>query len=375
MVGKKLYIIAGEASGDLHGSNLIKALFEKEPTLKIRAWGGDKMQAAGAEVVKHYRDLAFMGFIEVLLHLRTILQNLTFCKDDILAFKPDALVLIDYPGFNMRIAKWAKRKGIPVLYYISPQVWAWKKNRVFTLKKTVDRMFVILPFEKQFYQHYEMDVQYVGHPLLDEISAYRKKAPTRAEFLKKNNLPDIPIIALLPGSRRQEIQNMLPLMAQVIPRFPDYHFVIGGAETIPEELYTPALKHSNVTLIIHQTYDLFNHADAGLITSGTATLEAALFGLPEVVCYKGSAISIAIARRLVDIKFISLVNLIMDREIVKELIQNDLTVKNINIELEKILDPGHRQKLLDDYSLLIELLGGKGASEKVANSVLKTIFQ
>ena len=373
MAAKKLYIIAGEASGDLHGSNLIKALFNAEPDLDIRAWGGDWMEQAGATIVKHYKDLAFMGFLEVVMNLRTILNNLKFCKKDIEDFNPDAIILIDYPGFNMRIAEWAHQKGIKVLYYISPQVWAWKKNRVFKIKNTVDQMYVILPFEKAFYAQYDVDVEFVGHPLLDEIEEYKKTAISLVDFKAKNNLPEKPIIALMPGSRKQEISQMLPKMLNVVSHFPDHQFVIGASISIGDEFYDPFLNNDQVSLVRHQTYDLFNLSDAGLVTSGTATLEAAIFGMPEVVCYRGSAISIAIARRLIKIKFISLVNLIMDKEVVKELIQSDLNTKNLVNQLKLILNPVYTQKLDQNYNELRQKLGGSGASEKVANAMLKTL--
>lgn len=373
MAAKKLYIIAGEASGDLHGSNLIKALHRQQPDVDIRAWGGDWMEQAGATIVKHYKDLAFMGFVEVLMNLRTILNNLKFCKTDIENFNPDAIILIDYPGFNMRIAEWAHQKGIKVLYYISPQVWAWKKNRVFKIKNTVDQMYVILPFEKDFYAKYDVDVEFVGHPLLDEIEEYKKTAISLSDFKAKNKLPEQPIIALMPGSRKQEISQMLPKMLSVVNQFPNHQFVIGASISISDEFYQPFLIDEKVSIVRHQTYDLFNLADAGLVTSGTATLEAAIFGMPEVVCYRGSAISIAIARRLIKIKFISLVNLIMDKEVVKELIQSGLNTENLVNQLKLILNPVYIQKLEQNYIELRQKLGGSGASEKVANAMLKTL--
>jgi lipid-A-disaccharide synthase len=375
MKSKKLYIIAGEASGDLHGSNLIKALLKENPDLEIRAWGGDWMEQAGAKIVKHYKDLAFMGFIEVIMNLPTILKNLRFCKADIEHFDPDALILIDYPGFNMRIAEWAHKRGIKVLYYISPQIWAWKKNRVYKIKKTVDKMYVILPFEKAFYAKYDVDVEFMGHPLLDEIEEYKKTAISLNDFISNNNLSEAPIIALLPGSRKQEISQMLPKMLSVVEYFPDYQFVIGASTSISDDFYHPFIIDKNVSIIREQTYNLFNLSVAGLVTSGTATLEAALFGLPEVVCYHGSAISIAIARRLIKIEYISLVNLIMDKEVVKELIQTDLTTKNLVDQLKLILNPVYTEKLHQNYDQLRNQLGGSGASEKVAKAMLKTINQ
>jgi lipid-A-disaccharide synthase len=373
MAAKRLYIIAGEASGDLHGSNLVKALYKSNPDLEIRAWGGDWMEEAGATIAKHYKDLAFMGFLEVLMNLRTILSNLKFCKSDIEKFNPDAIILIDYPGFNMRIAEWAHKKGIKVLYYISPQVWAWKKNRVFKLKKTVDKLYVILPFEKEFYAKYNVDVEFVGHPLLDEIEEYKKTAISLEDFKTKNNLSQKPIIALMPGSRKQEISQMLPKMLSVVNQFPEYQFVIGASISISDEFYEPFLIDERVSFVRSQTYDLFNLAKAGLVTSGTATLEAAIFGMPEVVCYRGSAISVAIARQLINIKFISLVNLIMDKEVVKELVQSDLNTENLVNQLKLILNPVYTQKLEQNYSELRQKLGGSGASEKVASAMLKTL--
>ena len=375
MKSKKLYIIAGEASGDLHGSNLIKSLHKQEDNLEIRAWGGDLMEKAGATLVKHYKELAFMGFVEVIMNLRTILKNLKSCKSDIDSFNPDAIILIDYPGFNMRIAEWAHQKGIKVLYYISPQIWAWKKNRVFKIKKTVDKMFVILPFEKAFYADYNVDVDFVGHPLLDEIAEYQKTAINEGEFRTKNGLSESPIIALLPGSRKQEISKMLPKMLSVVSDFSEYQFVIGASSSIDDQFYNEFLNTKNVSIIRNQTYDLFNLAKAGLVTSGTATLEAAIFGMPEVVCYSGNAVSIAIARKLINIKFISLVNLIMDREVVKELIQSDLNKSNLTSELKLILNSDFSNKMKDDYSQLYKKLGGVGASDKVAIAMLKTISQ
>jgi len=372
-MNKRLYIIAGEASGDLHGANLIKAMTTIDPKLDIRAWGGDKMEDAGATLVKHYRDLAFMGFIEVLMNIRTILKNLRFCKEDILAFKPDALILIDYPGFNMRIADWAHENSIKVLYYISPQIWAWKRNRVFKLKKTVDKMFVILPFEKDFYQKYGMDVEFVGHPLMDEIANFKTQARSLPKFLEDNQLNDKPIIAVVPGSRKQEISKILPEMLNLIPRFPDHQFVIAAAPSIEDSFYTSLIKGIEVSIIRNQTYPLYYHASAGLVASGTATLEAAIFALPEVVCYKGSSISIMIARSVIKVKYISLVNLIMDKEIVKELIQHDLNTNELEIELKKLLDTNYRDGLLLEYKVLQEKLGGVGASSHAANAMLKSL--
>lgn len=372
-MGKRLYIIAGEASGDLHGSNLIKELIKQDNDLDIRAWGGDKMEEAGATLVKHYRDLAFMGFVEVLMNLRAIINNLKFCKEDILQFKPDALILIDYPGFNMRIASWAHEQGIKVLYYISPQIWAWKKNRVFKLKKTVDKMFVILPFEKAFYKDYDMDVDFVGHPLMDEIEEFKNDARTFETFSKDNELSGKPIIAIIPGSRKQEISKMLPDMCALVSKFPEYQFVIAAAPSIDDSYYSSILNGEKVAIVRNQTYPLFYHASAGMVASGTATLEAAIFGMPEVVCYKGSPISVMIARSVIKVKYISLVNLIMDKELVVELIQNDMTTSNLYKQLQHLLDPKYKTKLDEGYTELRKLLGGIGASRKAANAMLKSL--
>lgn len=366
----KYYIISGEASGDLHGANLIKAIKRKDPQAEIRAWGGDLMQAAGATLVKHYRDLAFMGFVEVLRNLRTIFSNIDFCKKDILAFQPDVLILIDYPGFNLRIAEWAKKNAVRVFYYISPQIWAWHTSRVHKIKRDVERMFVILPFEPEFYARYQYPVDFVGHPLLDVIA----NRPLNPEFLSKNGLSGKPLVALLPGSRRQEIAKMLPVMLSVVPMFPDCQFAIAGAPSIPDSYYRQwidALPPSaTVRLIPNQTYDLLQHAKAALVTSGTATLETALFGVPEVVCYKGNPLSYFIARRLVSVKYISLVNLIADRPIVRELIQNELNTQNLQQELEKLLDPDQVAPILEGYAYLREQLGHAGASERTAQKIV-----
>lgn len=369
----KLYIIAGEASGDLHGSNLIKALKTKEADLDIHCWGGELMENAGATLVKHYRDLAFMGFAEVIANLGTILKNIKFCKENIEEFAPDALVLIDYPGFNMRIAEWAHEKGIKVFYYISPQIWAWKQNRVHKIKRVVDRMHVILPFEKPFYDKFDYDVEFVGHPLLDEIIGNtNSENDEAASFRKEFSLDDRPIITLAPGSRKQEISRMLPVMNEVAKRFPDYQFVIAGAPSQLVEFYQE-FADSDLKIIHGRTYDLFQHSIAGLVTSGTATLEAALFRLPQVVCYKAGWISYWIARQLVKLKYISLVNLIMDQQIVTELIQHDMNADRVESELKAILSEKVRLKMKQDYDQLHTLLGGPGASERTAASMLKIL--
>ena len=365
----KYYIISGEASGDMHGANLVHELKKRDSNIELRGWGGDKMQAEGVKIVKHYRELAFMGFAEVLMNLRTILKNLKNCKKDILEFKPDGVILIDYPGFNLRIAEFLHENGIKVFYYISPQIWAWKQNRVHKIKKVVDKMFVILPFEKPFYKKFNIEVDFVGNPLLDEIDKFKKEYQEE-DFRKNNKLDEKPIIALLPGSRTQEIKTKLPKMLSVIPQFPDYQFVIGGAPSQNEELYEGIIGNNpSVSLVFGKTYPLLLNSHAGLITSGTATLETALFKLPQVVCYKANPISYQIAKRLVKIKFISLVNLIMDKEIVRELIQKDLSTENLTSELNKICEGDSRKELLDNYDKLIHKLGGVGASANVAQHI------
>ncbi len=368
----KYYIIAGEASGDLHGSNLMKALYKEDTAAEIRFWGGDLMQNVGGTLVKHYRELAFMGFIEVLANLKTILNNIKFCKNDIEAFQPDVIIFIDYPGFNMRIATWAKEKGIPTHYYISPQIWAWKENRIKAIKRDVDFMYVILPFEKDFYENkHNYAVDFVGHPLIDAIN--NRNAVNEPEFRKEYQLDEKPIIALLPGSRKQEINTKLKIMVSVVKDFPEYQFVIAGAPSQDFELYKPYLENKNVHFISNRTYDLLSVSHAALVTSGTATLETALFKVPEVVCYKGSWISYQIAKRIITLKFISLVNLIMDKEVVKELIQGELNTKNLKVELSKILEGINRKKILENYTVLEEKLGGTGASEKTAQLIVSRI--
>ncbi len=362
----RYYIIAGEASGDLHGSNLVKEIKKNDSNAVIRCWGGDMMQQAGAELVKHYRDLAFMGFIEVIKNLPAIMKNLKFCKEDILAFKPDVLVLIDYPGFNLRIAEWAKQQQLKVAYYISPQVWAWKENRVKKIKTSVDKMLVILPFEKSFYKKWNYDVTYVGHPLIEVIEK-EKAQPITASFSNK------PIIALLPGSRKQEITIKLPIMLQVCKNFPDYQFIVAKAPGLDPAFYDTLLQpYNNVSYVSGQTYALLKQAKAALVTSGTATLETALFGVPEVVCYKGSNVSYQIGKRLIKVKYISLVNLIMDKLVVKELIQNDLTPANLQKELNDLLNnPERIAQLKKDYDLLKLVLseGGMASANAAGNIV------
>ncbi len=395
----KYYIIAGEASGDLHGSNLIKELKKLDAIATIRCWGGDKMQQAGGELVKHYRELAFMGFWEVLKNISTILRNLQFCKKDIEQFQPDTLILIDYPGFNLRIAKWAKQKGLRIIYYISPQVWAWKENRVKMMKATIDKMIVILPFEKDYFKNkWNWDVEYVGHPLVEvvdefrvgsresgvrsqesgvgsqesEVSVSKSRLRTNDSELRTQNselrTSDSKLIALLPGSRKQEISKKLPVMLEASKAFPNYQFIVAKAPGVNDDFYSSLLNsYSNVSAVSGKTYDLLMQARAALVTSGTATLETALFGVPEVVCYKGSFLSYEIGRRLVKVKYISLVNLIMDKLVVKELIQHDMNMKNLKHELQELLTNGQRiLQLKKDYADLKNILSEKGNASATA---------
>jgi lipid-A-disaccharide synthase len=362
----KFYVIAGEASGDLHGSNLLKALQKADPQAQCRCWGGDLMQAAGGELVKHYRDLAFMGFAEVVKNLPTILGNLNWCKKDILQWQPDVLVLVDYPGFNLRIAEWAKAQGFRVVYYIAPQVWAWKPGRVKKMKQCIDLMLCILPFEtKYFRDNWNWETHYVGHPLVEAIAQFRASTPS-VETIPSN------CIALLPGSRKQEIDLKLPLMLAMAAQFPQEVFVVAQAPGQEADFYAPFLAaHPNVQLVNNKTYAILTRAKAALVTSGTATLETALFGVPEVVCYKGSAISYAIAKRLIKIKYISLVNLIMDQELVKELIQDQLTVPQLVQALQTILADEAREKLAQGFAQLQnKLQAGGDASKQAAEKIM-----
>ncbi|MFN0215224.1 MAG: lipid-A-disaccharide synthase [Saprospiraceae bacterium] len=364
----RLYLIAGEASGDLHGANLLKALYRQQPQLLCRAWGGDLMQNAGATLVKHYRDLAFMGFVEVVKNLRTILANISFCKRDIIEFKPDALVLIDYPGFNLRIARWAKEQGIPVVYYITPQLWAWHASRAHAIRRDVDKLLVILPFEQEFFKKYDIEAKFVGHPLLDEMLNAGLIPDGRSESIGPSITRQI---ALLPGSRKQELSRILPRMLEVTQDFPGYQFVVAGTASLPKEYYQSLLKnYPNVKLEIGQTYEVLRCSQAALVKSGTSTLETALLNVPQVVCYAGNWLSYQIAKRLVKVKYISLVNLIIDRPIVRELIQDELNRKNLREALADILDSTKSKILQTSYTELRERLGGGGASERAAKEIL-----
>lgn len=361
----KYYIIAGEASGDLHGSNLIKELKKQDPNADIRCWGGDKMATAGGVVVKHIKDLAFMGFFEVLKHLPTILNNIAFCKKDILAYQPDVVILIDYPGFNFRLFKFLKENKLKIFYYISPQLWAWKTGRVYKVKEYVDRMFVIFPFEKEFYERYGVKVDFVGHPLLDELKGLENKPPSSDK-----------LIALLPGSRKQEISYLLPEYLKVIPEFPEYKFVITGLSQIGEDFYKNIIGNAKCELVMDKTYDTLKQSTAAIVTSGTATLETALHNVPEVICYKGSWVSYYIAKSLIKgISYICIVNLICDERIVEELIQADVNKDRLVLELRKLLTTEGRTTMFEGYERLRHKLGDAGASERTATLMLQYLKQ
>ncbi|WP_299624011.1 lipid-A-disaccharide synthase [uncultured Tenacibaculum sp.] len=365
----KYYIVAGEASGDLHGSNLMKEIFKQDKSAQIRFWGGDLMQQVGGELVVHYNERSFMGFIEPLLNIRKILGFFKKCKQDITSFQPDVVIFIDNSGFNLPIAKWAKEEGFRTNYYISPQVWASRASRVKAIKRDVDQMFVILPFEKDFYKKYNYEVEFVGHPLIDGIVG--REQVDEQEFRNEHNLGTKEIIALLPGSRKQEITKMLTTMLKMVDKFPDYQFVVAGAPSKTEAFYQSFLQGKNVKFISNKTYDLLSISHAALVTSGTATLETALFKVPQVVCYKGSWLSYQIAKRIITLEYISLVNLIMDRPVVKELIQNEFNESNLEQELQLLLNGEKRKEFFLDYFDLEEKLGGKGASKKAAHSIIK----
>lgn len=369
----RYYVIAGEASGDLHAARLIAELKKLDSNGHFRGWGGEKMESQGLTLVKHYRDLAFMGFTEVLLNIRTIYKNLNFCKKEILDYNPDVLILVDYPGFNLRIAEFASKAGIKVFYYISPQVWAWKKGRIKQIEAFVDRLYVILPFEKQFYHDHGIDVDFAGHPLLDYISSFVPE--DEKGFRDRFNLGSNPLVAILPGSRKQEVKRMLPIMLEAASSFKDYTFVMGAAPGLDDVFFKPWLNQfPNVKVVRDATYTLLTYSHAAMVTSGTASLETALFSVPEVICYKGGWISYFIARMLIKIKFIGLANLIMDKGIVREMIQGELTVKELKNELDKLInDEVYRDRLKNDYSELKQTLGGPGASERTAQLMFERL--
>ncbi|MBR1792613.1 MAG: lipid-A-disaccharide synthase [Bacteroidales bacterium] len=380
----KYYIIAGEASGDLHGANLMKSLMRHDPYCSIRFWGGDAMRSVGGTCMRHIRDLAIMGFIEVVRHLRTVIGNLRFCKSDISRFCPDAIIYIDYPGFNLKIAKWAHKQGYRNFHYISPQLWAWKKGRLRTMKRDLDALYYILPFEQDFYAQNEMpQAHFVGHPLLDAISDLSKQKLKTNNFQAntQNTTHDSrPIIALLPGSRKQEISKVLPDMVELASRHPEYRFVVAGMNLIGQSFYetyiSPTRGEASIEVVFDQTYALLSQAHAAIVCSGTATLETALFNVPQVVCYKANGLSIGIARMFVGkrVKYISLVNLIADKPIVTELIQTDMTKQRLEQEFQLIAsNETHRQAMKEGYAEVHQLLGGPGASERTAQMIIKAI--
>ncbi|MFW5700161.1 MAG: lipid-A-disaccharide synthase [Cyclobacteriaceae bacterium] len=364
----KYYLIAGERSGDMHAANLIKKLIIEDPRSQFRGFGGQKMREAGAEITIDYRELAVMGFVEVVLSLRKILNYLKLCQQDILKYQPNVLILVDYPGFNLRMAKWARKKGLKVFYYISPKIWAWNTGRAKIIKDNVDHMFSILPFEKDFYRQFDFDVDYIGNPVADAVYSFK---PDDA-FVIKTKLPkDKFIVALLPGSRKQELQNMLPLMLQVCQLFPDFHFVIAAINDMDQHFYQPFAKLENTSIVYEQTYDLLARANAAIVTSGTATLETALFEVPQLVIYRTSWFTYQIGKKLIKIPYISLVNLIANRMVVKELIQNEMTVENIKKELHLIIEnKAYRKKMLFSYEQIKNTLGFENTAEKAATLMI-----
>jgi lipid-A-disaccharide synthase len=365
----RYYIIAGEASGDLHGSALIRALQRIDNGAEFRFWGGDLMLAAGGTMVRHISKTNFMGFWEVLMNIRTVFENLRMCKKDLARYNPDGLILIDYPGFNMRIARFASKLGIKVFYFISPKVWAWNQSRVYDIKKYVDHMLTIFPFETDFYRSFGYEVDYIGNPLIDAIEERTDPDESFSGFINKNNLQDRPVIAILPGSRLHEIDNCLPIMLSVTGHYKDYQFVIAGAPSVDPGVYA-RYTGCNIPVIFDQTYQLLKHSVASIIVSGTATLEAALLQVPMVVCYRGSLISYHIARYFIKVRYISLVNLIMGREIVKELIQNDFNRTSVKAELDKLInDQKYRTRMLENLKILRSLLGEPGAAERAADKI------
>lgn len=366
----RYYIIAGEASGDLHGSNLIKGMKEVDKEAEFRFWGGNKMENEGGELAKHYADYSIMGFWEVFTKAGKILSTLRECKNDMVKYNPDVLILIDFPGFNLQMAKFAKKNNISVFYYISPKIWAWKESRIKKIKAYVDRMFVIFPFEKDFYKKHDYEVDFYGNPLIDAIDNKLNNRPSLDWFIRENNLDNRPLIAVLPGSRKQEIDRNLSVMLEVVHDFPDHQFVIAGAPSIKPEYYDNYLIAENIKIVFDKTYDLLSNAKAGIITSGTATLEAALFGVPQAVCYKAHPVSYMIAKSFVKVPYISLVNLNMNKEVVKEFIQGNMTPRNIKDELYKLLyDRKYIASIKGEYENLRQVLGGKGASERIAKAM------
>lgn len=370
----RYFIVAGEASGDLHGSNLIKSILEEDKDAGIVCWGGDLMEAAGAKLLMHYRNTAFMGFLVILKNLKAVLINISLCKNQVAEYKPDVLILIDYPAFNLRIAKSAKQSGIKVFYYISPKFWAWREKRVMKVKKWVDRMFIIFPFETEFYRKYNINVEYRGNPLVDEIESRLGSLPEKKEIIDMLQLTGKPVIGILPGSRKDEIRSMLPQIIKIVSDFPGYHFVIAGVRNIPEKIYTEITGNAPVKIVNDKTYELLKVSEAAIVKSGTSTLETALFNIPQVVCYKGDFFSMLIALILIKVKFVSLVNLIAGSEIVKELLGYKLNRKNLAKELSLIIEGGpKRERMLSDYQILMEKLGPAGASGRIAKAIVSEL--
>jgi lipid-A-disaccharide synthase len=370
----RYFIIAGEQSGDLHGSNLVKELKEHDSKAEVFCWGGDLLESAGAKILKNYKELAFMGFVAVVKNLGTISKNIKLCKKQISEIKPDVVIFIDYPGFNLRIAEWAKKEGFRTFYYISPKLWAWNEGRVSIIKKYIDRMYIIFPFEVAFYKKHGITVEYLGNPLVDETEKRISLFPSKTDIRKNNGIDEKPVIALLAGSRKHEIELVLPQMLKIIRYFPDYQFILAGVKNISDELYKKIIGNAPVKLVKEKTYEVLHIADAALVTSGTATLEAAIMGTPQVVCYKGDFFSMLIAWMVIKVKYISLVNLIMESEVIRELVQYDLTEQNLLKELKSLLQGGERRKqILADYKLLKEKIGPSGASGRVAAEMVKKI--
>jgi lipid-A-disaccharide synthase len=370
----KYFIIAGEPSGDLHGSNLVRNLFRSDPAAEVSCWGGEMMKDAGALLLKHYRETAFMGAWEVLVNIRKVRANFSDCRRQIAEMGPDVVILIDYPGFNLRIARYVKGLGIKVYYYIAPKIWAWREGRVKLIKEFVDRLYIIFPFEISFFESHGYKAHYLGNPLIDEVEAYRGKKTDQASLMASLGLEDKPVIALLAGSRQQELRHILPVMVSVAASFPDYQFVIAAMEHLPEEIYTDIAGSMPVRIIRNRTYDILSVSEAALVASGTATLEAALFNVPQVVCYRTSAVTYRLAKLVIKVRFISLANLIMDREIVRELVQNDLNQQTLHRELLNIIRSGYRHEIIKgDYARLREVLGGSGASLRIASEIAESL--
>ncbi|HNR42925.1 MAG TPA: lipid-A-disaccharide synthase [Bacteroidales bacterium] len=370
----RYFIIAGEKSGDLHGANLVRELIKADPAAEVECWGGDLMEASGAKLLMHYKNTAYMGFVEVLKNLRGIRKNISLCKSQIISSGPDLLILIDYPGFNLRIAEWAKKSGFRVFYYISPKLWAWNEKRVKKVKKYVDRMYIIFPFEETFYDKHNIRAIYCGNPLLDETEVKLTSLPDKDKCKRSLGLDDRPVIALLAGSRKSEVKHILPKMLEVIPDFKDYRFIVAGVKNLPETLYSDVAGSLDLQVIRDRTYEILHISDAALVASGTATLETALFDVPQVVCFRGDLLSMLIAWMVIRVKYISLVNLIAGEEIVKELVQYSLNRRNLVRELSSILPGGPgRRKMLDGYNKVKKILGPSGASSRAAEDIVKTL--